>query len=171
RHVAGAEPRRSLGNRRQQRFEIESRAADDPEHIARRGLVFECLLQLAGALVQGALGLLAFGDVAYRADEPHCPGLLVADRDGAVLDPAILAVAQADAVLAVETECLAFQGGPQRRPIALKIIRMDAGVPFLARPLACVGPSRLPAKDLDQPRRYPERVAGDVPVVDAFGNG
>ena len=48
-----AEPRRALRDRIEHRLDIGRRAADDVEHLARRGLVFERFLQLALARLLG----------------------------------------------------------------------------------------------------------------------
>src|SRR5262249_37442746 len=50
--VGLAQPRSSLDQSVEHRLEIESRATDDLENVARRGLVFERLLQIAGAGLQ-----------------------------------------------------------------------------------------------------------------------
>jgi Ribbon-helix-helix protein, copG family len=55
RRLAGiAQPRGRLHQGVEHRLEVEGRAADDLEHVARRGLVFERFLELAGALTQFA---------------------------------------------------------------------------------------------------------------------
>ena len=58
RAVAGvAEPGGRFGEGVEHRLQIEGRAADDLEHVAGRGLVFEQFLEVAGALLQLAIGL------------------------------------------------------------------------------------------------------------------
>jgi hypothetical protein len=52
RAIGVAEPRSGLRDGLEHRLDIESRAADDLEHVAGRGLVFERFLQVAGALLQ-----------------------------------------------------------------------------------------------------------------------
>jgi hypothetical protein len=54
RGVSRAKPRGRVADSVEQRLQIEGRAADDLEHVARRGLVFERFLELAGALAQFA---------------------------------------------------------------------------------------------------------------------
>src|ERR1700730_10122304 len=78
-------------------------------------------------------------------------------------------MAEPDAVFAVQARGRALQGRPQRRTVAREIFRVHPGVPILARALADAL-TRLPAEQLDQPRRHPEPILCDVPVVDAFGN-
>ena len=58
-----------------------------------RGLLFE-------RLAQGLLALLALGHVADRADQANRPAARIAHRQRMVLDPAILAAAEPDAVFA-----------------------------------------------------------------------
>ena len=53
-HLGVAEPRGGLDERVEHRLQIEGRAADDLEHVAGRGLVFERFLEIAGALLQFA---------------------------------------------------------------------------------------------------------------------
>ena len=50
--IGAAKPARRFGHRVQHRLHIGGRAADDVEHLAGRGLVFERLLQIVGALPQ-----------------------------------------------------------------------------------------------------------------------
>jgi hypothetical protein len=50
--IGTAQPYCSNQHRPQYRFEIEGRPADDLQHIADRGLIFERLLQIVGALPQ-----------------------------------------------------------------------------------------------------------------------
>src|SRR3984893_14508717 len=52
RHLRTAQPRCGLDQCIQHRLQIECRAADDLEHIARRGLVFERFFEIARALAQ-----------------------------------------------------------------------------------------------------------------------
>ena len=52
--LGAAQPRGGFDNRLEHRLEIEGRAADDLEHVARRGLIFERFLEVAGALLQFA---------------------------------------------------------------------------------------------------------------------
>ena len=53
RAVSGvAEPGGRFGEGVEHRLQVEGRAADDLEHVAGRGLVFERLLEVAGALAQ-----------------------------------------------------------------------------------------------------------------------
>src|SRR5262249_23530128 len=118
---------------------------------------------------QFLFALFALGDVADRTDEPYRPALVVAHRHRMVLDPAIVATAEADAVLAEETRRLAFQRGAQCRAVAREIVGMDAGIPILAGTLAGAGPGVAPGEQLDQPLRHPEPVFVDIPVVDALG--
>jgi len=47
-----AQPRRSFGQRVEHRLQIKGRAADDLQHFARRGLVFERFFEVARARVQ-----------------------------------------------------------------------------------------------------------------------
>jgi hypothetical protein len=51
-HAGVAEPRRRLEDRVKDGLQIESRAADDLQHVAGRGLIFERLLKIARARVQ-----------------------------------------------------------------------------------------------------------------------
>src|ERR1700730_17831463 len=46
------QPRCRFDERNEHRLQIESRAADDLEHIASRSLVFERFFEIAGALAQ-----------------------------------------------------------------------------------------------------------------------
>ena len=62
--VAVAQPRGGLQQRVEHRMQVEGRAADDLQHVARRGLVFERFLQIAGALVQ-------LGEQPNRFDRDH----------------------------------------------------------------------------------------------------
>src|SRR5207237_3374933 len=50
--IGNAQPSRSLDYRVEHRLQVESRAADDLQHITRRGLIFERLLEIARALTQ-----------------------------------------------------------------------------------------------------------------------
>src|SRR5262245_16731954 len=52
REIRIAQPRSRFGQCIQHRLQIEGRAADDLEHVAGRGLVFQRLLQVAGAVLQ-----------------------------------------------------------------------------------------------------------------------
>ncbi len=52
--IGGTEPHCGLANRVEHRLQIESRAADDFQHVAGRGLVFERFFEIAGALAQFA---------------------------------------------------------------------------------------------------------------------
>ena len=70
-----------------------------------------------------------------------------------------------------EARRLALQGGAKGGPVGLEILRMDTGIPLLARSLAGAGAGILPAEQLDQAMRHPQPVVGDVPVVDAFRHG
>src|SRR4051812_44698589 len=88
-----------------------------------------------------------------------------------VLYPAEFVAAEADAVFADQPRRLALQGGAKGRPVGLEILRMDTGIPLLARSLAGAGAGILPAEQLDQAMRHPQPVVGDVPVVDAFRDG
>ena len=49
-----AQPRCGFDQRVEHRLQIEGRAADDLEHVAGRGLVFERFFEIAGALAQFA---------------------------------------------------------------------------------------------------------------------
>ena len=49
-----AQPRGGFDQRVEHRLQIEGRAADDLEHVAGRGLVFERFFEIAGALAQFA---------------------------------------------------------------------------------------------------------------------
>ena len=49
-----AQPRCGFDQRVEHRLQIEGRPADDLEHVARRGLVFKRLFEVAGALAQFA---------------------------------------------------------------------------------------------------------------------
>src|SRR5262245_50013343 len=72
RHFRAAEAGGSLGQRIQDRLQIEVRTADDLEYIAGRGLVFERLLEIAGALLQLAIGLgAADGDHRLLGEGLH----------------------------------------------------------------------------------------------------
>jgi hypothetical protein len=66
----------------------------------------------------------------------------------------------------LEARCLRLQAGAQRVATNLEIFGLDAGVPVCRAEILS-----LPVKDLHQPRRYPQRVARNVPVVDAFSDG
>ena len=44
--VGIAQPRSSLNYRIEHRFQIEGRAADDLQHVAGRGLLFQCFVQV-----------------------------------------------------------------------------------------------------------------------------
>ena len=70
-----------------------------------------------------------------------------------------------------EARRLALQGGAKGGPVGLEVLRMDTGIPLLARSLAGAGAGILPAEQLDQAMRHPQPVVGDVPVVDAFRHG
>src|ERR1051325_7149165 len=153
-----------LQHRVEYRCEIARRRIDDAQNLGGRGLLLQSFVQLL-------LALLAFGDVADRADQPRRPALRVAHRHGVVLDPAVFAVAEADTVLAKEALRLALQRGAQRGPVGGEIIRMNARVPVLARALAGAGASIVPGEQLDQTLRHPEPVLVDIPVVDALGRG
>ena len=65
RHVGIAEPRGGLDQRFQHRLQIERRAADDLQHVAGRGLVFQRFLKIARAGLQRAIRLRA-GDRDHR---------------------------------------------------------------------------------------------------------
>ena len=79
----------------QHRLQIEGRAADDLEHLAGRGLVFE-------RLAQRLFGRFTVADIGDRSGQPNRAAGGVAHRHRAVLDPAIGAVAVPDAVFAVQ---------------------------------------------------------------------
>ncbi len=53
-HLGLTQPRGGFDQRIEHRLQVEGRAADDLQHIADRGLVFERLLQVLGALTQFA---------------------------------------------------------------------------------------------------------------------
>ena len=91
RHFGAAQPSGGLDQRIQNRLQIEGRAADDLQHIAGRGLVFERFLEVAGALLQFAMRLGA-GDGDHR--------LL-----GEGLQQLDLAVGEAAALSAPKDEC------------------------------------------------------------------
>ena len=57
RGIGAAKPGGCFDHCVQHRLHIGGRAADDLEHVAGRGLVFEQLLEVAGALLQFAIGL------------------------------------------------------------------------------------------------------------------
>src|SRR5947208_8673702 len=100
-----AEPHRLFEHGVEYGSEVAGRAVDNLQHLGGRGLLFE-------RFAQGALALLALGDVADRADQPLRPALVVADRNRAVLDPAVFAAAQPDAVFAMESGGAALQRIP-----------------------------------------------------------
>src|SRR5262249_22735568 len=76
-----AQPRRSFADRVEHRLQVEGRAADDLEHVARRGLVFERLLQITGALSQFAEQPRIFHcNDRLGSEILQQPNLLVAER-------------------------------------------------------------------------------------------
>jgi hypothetical protein len=89
--LGAAQSRGRLDERLQNRLQIEGRAADDLQHIAGRGLVFERFLKVSGPLVQFTIGLGA-GDGDHR--------LL-----GEGLQQLDLAVGEAAALSAPKDEC------------------------------------------------------------------
>ncbi len=163
--VAGfAQPQHLFQHCVEYRREVARRGIDDLQHLGGRGLLIEGFLKLPFAL-------LALGHIADCADQPHRPAALVTHRHRMVLYPAEFVAAEADAVFATEARRLALQGGAKGGPVGLEILRMDTGIPLLARSLAGAGAGILPAEQLDQAMRHPQPVVGDVPVVDAFRHG
>src|ERR1051325_4414135 len=158
-----AEPHRLFEHRIEYRGEVAGRGIDDLEDFGGCGLLLQ-------GLAQGPLAVLALGDGAPRTDEAHRPAGRVAHRDGIVLDPAVFAAAQTYAVFAVEARRVSLQRIAQAGAVMVEILGVDTVVPFLARPRAGAGRVFVPAEDLDQPRRHPQRVIGEVPVVDALGD-
>ncbi len=81
RHLTFAEPRRRLGNCLQHRLQIEGLPADDLQHVAGRGLIFERLLQIARALPQfGDQPCILHRDDCLRGEILQQRNLLIGER-------------------------------------------------------------------------------------------
>src|SRR6516225_9124356 len=79
--VGLAQPRGGLHEGVEYWLQVESRSADDLEHVARRGLVFERLLQITGALSQFAEQPRIFHcNDRLGSEILQQPNLLVAER-------------------------------------------------------------------------------------------
>ena len=81
-----AQPRRGLDHHGKHRLQIEGRAADDLQHVAGRGLVFQRFLKIGGAGLQRAIRLGA-GDGDHRLFGEHLQKLNLRWREFARLSP------------------------------------------------------------------------------------
>ena len=119
------------------------------------------IARLAGR--ERALHLLFGGDVAHGADQADGPAVGTAHRAGAILQPAHLAGADPDAVLALEAVGALHEIVAQRIAIVRIVLRHDALVPLLGAQAA-----RIEGEHAVELRRDEQRVVGDVPLVEPF---
>jgi hypothetical protein len=111
------------------------------------GLHGQCVALLAVA--ERLFHLVTPTDVADRAHKTDRSACLIADRQAMIFNPAIVPVSRPDAVLALDLRRALLEAVPQRCPIALHIVGMNARVPICR-----CEPSPLKVENLHQAGRY-----------------